>query len=72
MGNPHSYTTKYVNVIDGLKAVTKPLRSFKAKRNAIRAAAAGRPRDLPEQARVSVALRRIAGTPSRIDSQEGK
>lgn len=65
MGNPHSYTSKYVSVVGKLAAATKRLRSAKARQKAIDAAASGRPADLAQQARVSLALRRIAGFPAR-------
>ena len=65
MGNPHSYTTKYVAIKAQLEAATKPLRSAKARKQAMKLAAMGRPADLAEQARVSLALRRIAGFPAR-------
>ena len=39
MGNPRSFTTKYVAVKETLQAFTKPLRSTKARREAIERAA---------------------------------
>lgn len=70
MGNPRSYTTKYVAIKGKLEAATKPLRSAKARRQAIDAAASGRPADLAQQARVSLNLRRIAGFPSLIRGEK--
>lgn len=35
MGNPNSYTSKYVSVVGKLEAITKPLRSAKARREAV-------------------------------------
>ncbi len=72
MGNPHSYTTKYVRVIDGLEAATKPLRSAKARKQAINAAASGRPRDLAQKARAAIAQRRAALLRSRSIERQGK
>ncbi len=63
MGNPRSYTTKYVANRDALEAFTKAKagRSMAKRQAAIKRAADGRPSDLAKQARVELSLRRIAG-----------
>lgn len=72
MGNSRSFTSKFVAKQTALETVTKPLRSLKAKREAIARAAAGRPADLSQQARISIALRRIAGIPSNPIRDRGQ
>lgn len=64
MGNTRKWTADFNARRRELEAFTKPLRSAKARREAIMLAAMGRPADLPQQAKVSLALRRIAGFPS--------
>lgn len=72
MGNPRSFTSKFVARKTELEACTKPLRSAKAKRAAIERAASGRPSDLSQQARISIALRRIAGTALMASQDRGR
>lgn len=65
MSNSRKWTTDFNAKREALKSVIKPLRSAKARKEAMKLAAMGRPADLAEQARVSLALRRIAGFPAR-------
>jgi hypothetical protein len=53
MGNPHSYTSKYVAVVSNLEAATKPLRSAKARKAAMERAAT-MPNRLPPLARAAL------------------
>jgi hypothetical protein len=53
MGNPHSYTSKYVSVVGRLEAATKPLRSAKARKEAMERAAT-MPNRLPPLARAAL------------------
>jgi hypothetical protein len=64
MSNSRKWTTDFNARKRELEKFTKPLRSAKARKEAMMLAAIGRPADLPQQARVSLALRRIAGFPS--------
>lgn len=77
MGNTRQWTRQFNARVSELQSALKAngIRSEKKRRELISRAASGRPADLREQAKVSLALRRIAGTPSlfrRASMQEGK
>lgn len=56
MGNPRSFTSKFNAMNKALESAVKPagFNSLKRRRDLIRKAAAGRPADLPEIARVEL------------------
>lgn len=58
MGNPTSYTIKYVSVKSKLEKAVKPVRSDKQRRELMNRAASGRDPKLSNKARQAVAERR--------------
>lgn len=64
MGNSRSFTTTFNTVNRKLEQALKAngYRSASKRRELMMLAAMGRPADLPEQARISLALRRIVGS----------